>query len=105
VDIPFFAIILLVSCCVAAGVCAAVVHTWTLRATLYDVQSRLEVVEGNLLREVKARAGAERWKKPDRDLALAQELVAAQKPVNQKYNFWEHPSLKRGAANGVAEKT
>lgn len=104
-DIPFFAIIVLISCCLAAGACAAVVHTWTLRATLYDVQSRLEVVEGNLLREVKARAGAERWKKPDRDLALAQELVQAQAQPNKKYNFWEHPSLVRGAANGSTQKT
>lgn len=105
VDLPFFAIILLVSCCVAVGACAAVVHTWTLRATLYDVQSRLQVVEGNLLREVKARAGAERWKKPDRDLLLAQELVNAQRPQEKRYNFWENPNLKRGAADGLVQKT
>jgi len=105
VDLPFFAIIVLVSCCLAAGVCAAVVHTWSLRATLYDVQSRLEVVEGNLLREVKARAGAERWRKPDKDLLLAQELTQAHTKPTPRYNWWEDPKLKRGAANGVSEKT
>jgi len=105
VDLPIFALIVLVSCCIAAGACAAVVHTWTLRASLYDVQSRLEVVEGNLLREVKARAGQERWRKPDKDLLLAQELVAAQSQPQKRYNFWEDPKLKRGAANGLAEKT
>lgn len=105
VDLPFFAIIVLVSCCLAGGVCAAVVHTWQLRASLYDVQSRLEVVEGNLLREVKARAGQERWKKPDKDLALAQALVQNQSQAPARYNFWENPKLKRGTADGVLQKT
>lgn len=105
VDLPIFAVIVLVSSCIAAGACAAVVHTWTLRATLYDLQSRLEVVEGNLLREVKARAGQERWKKPDRDLALVQELAQAQTPQTARYNFWEDPRVKRGAANGLVQKT
>jgi len=105
VDLPIFALIVLVSACLAAGVCAAVVHTWQLRASLYDVQSRLEVVEGNLLREVKARAGQERWKKPDKDLALAQALVQSPAQPAARYNFWEDPKLRRGAANGVSEKT
>jgi hypothetical protein len=104
VDLPIFALIVLVSGCLAAGVCAGVVHTWSLRASLYDLQSRLEVVEGNLLREVKARAGQERWKKPDRDLALVQELTQAQAQPAGKYNFWEDPRLKRGAASGVSQK-
>jgi len=104
VEPSIFALILLVSGCIAAGVCAAVVHTWSLRASLYDLQSRLEVVEGNLLREVKARAGQERWKKPDRDLALVQELTQAQVQPAHRYNWWEDPKLKRGAANGVSEK-
>lgn len=87
VELSYFALFLLFVACVAAGVVAAVVHTWSLRALAYSLETRLAVVEGNLLREVKARAGQERWKKPDKDLALASELVKPE-PA-RKLNWWE----------------
>lgn len=96
VELSIFALILLVGGCIAAGVCAAVIHTWSLRASLYDLQSRLEVVEGNLLREVKARAGQERWKKPEKDKELMAELVNAKSSPQKRLNWWE-TNLPRSA--------
>jgi len=89
VEIGYFALFLLVVAAIAAGVVAGVVHTWTLRASLYDLQSRLEVVEGNLLREVKARAGQERWKKTDKDAELIKNLAAPPIQSTVRYNWWE----------------
>jgi len=88
-DLSYFALLVLVVSCIAAGVVAGVVHTWTLRASLYDLQSRLEVVEGNLLREVKARAGQERWKKTDKDAELIKALQPTQPAPQRRYNWWE----------------
>lgn len=82
-----YAVFLLILACVCVGVVSAVVHTWSLRARLYSLEDRLAIVEGSLTREVKARAGQERWKKPDKDLELFKQL---QQPVPQpKYNFWQ----------------
>lgn len=86
VELTYFAVFLLFLCCLAAGVCAGVVHTWSLRARTYSLEDRLDRVEGNLSREVKARAGQERWKKPDKDAEL---LAAMQKVPARKKNFWE----------------
>jgi hypothetical protein len=86
VEISYFALFLLSIACIAAGVVGALIHTWSLRAVTYSLDSRLSVVEGNLLREVKARAGQERWKKPDKDAALASELITPTKP---RLNFWQ----------------
>jgi hypothetical protein len=86
-ELGYFGLIVLISCCVAGGVCAAVVHTWSLRALTYDLSNRLAVVEGTLTREVKARAGQERWRKPDKDAALAESLI--QQPVQRKLNWWQ----------------
>lgn len=93
-ELSYFALFLLGLSCLAAAITGAVVATWSLRATLYDVSSRLEVVEGNLLREVKARAGQERWKKPEREKAELEALIAAKPPTPQRrFNWWEtdHP--------------
>ena len=81
------ATILLIVSCVAAGVVSAVVTTWSLRAKLLGFEDRLSLVEGILTREVKSRAGQERWKKPDKDLELARAMV--QQPVQRKMNWWE----------------
>lgn len=88
-ELGIFALILLIGGCIAAGVCAAVVHTWSLRASLYDLQDRLAIVEGALQREVKARAGQERWKKPDKDKELIGELVNSPQAPARKLNWWE----------------
>jgi hypothetical protein len=90
VELSYFALFLLFVACLAAGVTAAVVHTWALRAHTYSLENRLSVVEGTLTREVKARAGQERWKKPAQDDALVQQLLAAKAtPPPKKLNWWE----------------
>jgi len=88
VEIGYFAVFLLVAGGVAAGVVAAVVHTWSLRASTYSLDSRLSVVEGNLLREVKARAGQERWKKPTTDEILVSAALATKPPPARKKAWW-----------------
>lgn len=92
VEVTYFALLFLVLGCMAAGVVAGVVHTWTLRARVYSLEDRTDRMEGNLLREVRARAGQERWKKPDKDLELLKAATAAQ-PV-RKSNWWEQAGLK-----------
>jgi len=97
VELSYFALFLLLTCSVAAGVVAAVVHTWSLRALAYSLDTRLSVVEGNLLREVKARAGQERWKQPsptEKQLQEALALRTAQAPEKPKA-WWLNPDLKR----------
>ncbi len=89
VELSYFALFLLFGGCLSAGIVAGVVHTWHLRASLYDVESRLCVVEGNLQREVKARAGQERWKKPDKDMELLKASVLGQPASSRKLNWWE----------------
>lgn len=93
VELSYFALILLFIGCLAAGVVAGVVHTWSLRARTYSLEDRVDRMEGNLSREVKARAGQERWKKPDKDEAL---LAAMKQPPPQgrMLNWWE----KQGVA-------
>lgn len=81
-----YAVLLLIAAVIAVGVVAAVVTTWGLRARLYSLEERMELVEGGLLRETKARAGAERWKKPDKDAAILAELQTA--PAKRR-NWWE----------------
>lgn len=99
VELSIFGVILLVTCCMAAGIVGGVVHTWKLRAVSYSLDTRLAIVEGLLQREVKARAGQERWKKPSRDeeaLALAATLAAHNAPQAPK-NWWDPPGVKKGA--------
>lgn len=91
VEFSIFGLILLVSCFIAAGVVAGVVHTWSLRARTYSLEDRVAILEGTLQREVKTRAGQERWKKPDKDAALInsmnQNAIPARRP-----NWWETPA-------------
>lgn len=86
VELSYFALFLLFCACIAAGVVAGVVHTWSLRALTYSLDTRLAVVEGLLQREVKARAGQERWKKPDKDLELLKSVTESSV---RKPNWWE----------------
>jgi len=97
-ELGLFALVVLVTACIAAGVCAAVVHTWALRALAFDLETRLGVVEGTLQREVKARAGQERWKRPAKDEELAKELLALKGAASPPKNWWE-TALPR-SANG-----
>lgn len=89
VEVTYFALILLFIGCLAAGVVAGVVHTWSLRARTYGLEDRVDRMEGNLLREVRARAGQERWKKPDKDAELLKSLAAEAAPQPRKRNWWE----------------
>jgi len=87
-ELSYFALFLIFTGCLAAGVVAAVVSTWSLRARLYSVENELTIVSARLLSEVRARAGQERWKKPDKDAELVQSLMANPQPVKKK-NWWE----------------
>lgn len=87
VEIGYFALILLISGCIAAGVVAGVIHTWSLRARLFSLENQVEVIAGRLTSEVRARAGQERWKKPDKDAELMANLL--QQPAQRKKNWWE----------------
>jgi len=89
VELTYFALILLFIGCLAAGVVAGVVHTWSLRARTYDLEDRVDRIEGNLSREVKARAGQERWKKPDKDLQLLEAMKTAAPAQGRMLNWWE----------------
>lgn len=95
VELSYFALILLVGGCLAAGVVGAVVHTWSLRARTYALEDRVDRMEGNLSREVKARAGQERWKKPDKDLELLAS-IQHQTPAQptRKLNWWEQTRVQ-----------
>jgi hypothetical protein len=99
VELSFFAVFVLVVACVAAGVTAAVVHTWSLRALTYSLETRLAVVEGTLSREVKARAGQERWKQPakaEADLAARLAIAAQGSAPARPVPWWKNPALKQG---------
>jgi len=87
VALGYPALLLLVVCCIAVGVVAAVVNTWNLRARLFSLETQVDVLSGQLSREIKARAGQERWKKPDRDAELMSHLL--QQPPVRKKNWWE----------------
>ena len=79
-ELSYFAVFLLFAGCLCAAIVAAVIHTWSLRAVTYSLETRLDLLEGLLSREVKARAGQERWRKPakaDEDLQAALALAAA----------------------------
>lgn len=87
VELSYFALVLLISGCIAAGVVAGVIHTWSLRARLFSIENQVEVIAGRLTSEVRARAGQERWKKPDKDAELMANLL--QTPAGRKKNWWE----------------
>lgn len=98
INFSLFAVSLLLSGCIAAGVVAAVIHTWSLRALAFSLETRLAVVEGTLTREVKARAGQERWKNPGKaDAELLKTLTTQAAAAPHKGNWWENPNLKKGA--------
>lgn len=91
------AVLLVIVGAVAAGVVAAVVTTWSLRARLYSLEDRTAIVEGILQREVKVRAAAERWKRPSPTEEAAALLKQSDAPQQQrKMNWWENPALKKG---------
>jgi hypothetical protein len=96
VEWSFFTLILVATCSVALGVCAAVINTWSLRSRLFSLEDQVAVMQGTLQREVKTRAGQERWKKPslEEQMLLAGQTIT---PPQKKFNWWENPALKRGA--------
>jgi hypothetical protein len=87
VELSYFALVLLISGCIAAGVVGGVVHTWNLRARIFSLENQVEVIAGRLTSEVRARAGQERWKKPDKDAELMANLI--QQTPSRKKNWWE----------------
>lgn len=91
------AVILLVLSAIAVGVVSAVVTTWSLRARLYSLEDRLNVVEGVTQREVKIRAAQSRPAKLSADEVALNQLAALQaKPATFQGPWWMNPKLKRG---------
>lgn len=91
-----YAIFLLILASAAVGVTASIVTTWSLRAKLFSLQDVVDRMEGTLLREVKARAGQERWKSPARDEALlAATLAQAKASVAEQAKPWWVTGLPR----------
>lgn len=90
-----YAVLLGICAAVAVGVVSAVVKTWSLHARTYSLEDRISILEGTMTREVKIRAGAERWKKQDKDEALAVQLLSGNSKA-RPMNWWENPALKRG---------
>lgn len=82
------ATVLLIVGCVAAGVTGALVTSWSLRSKLFSLEDRLSIVEGTVTREVKTRAGQERWKKADKDEALLTALKSGG-VTGRTLNWWE----------------
>lgn len=92
---------LLITGVIAGGVSGALLRVWSIHSRLYSVESRLSVVEGISVREVKIRAANERWRKPSKDEeAIAAAIAAGPAPVTRKLNWWENPNLKKGAHSG-----
>jgi len=84
-----YALVLLIVASVAVGVVSSVVTTWSLRSRFFSLEDRVGVMEGTLLREVKSRAGQERWKKPSREEEAAMAaLNAPAVPPARKLNWW-----------------
>ena len=72
------AIFLLFCVAMAASVLGGVIRGWSILSRLYSLEDRVAVAEGTLLREVKARAGQERWKRPDKDIMAVDPNVLKQ---------------------------
>jgi len=94
-----YAIFLLITACIAVGCTAAVVTTWRLRARLFSLEELTTRLEGSLLREVKARAGAERWKRPSADEEFLKAALAPTTKPKPRYNFWETAVAMRQTQN------
>jgi hypothetical protein len=77
------AIFLLFCVAMAASILGGVIRGWSILSRLYSLEDRVAVAEGTLLREVKARAGQERWKRPDKDImAVDQNVLKQAAPAN-----------------------
>jgi hypothetical protein len=75
------AIFVVLCIAIAAGTLGGVIRGWSILSRLYSLEDRVAVAEGTLLREVKTRAGQERWKRPDKDvMAVDQNLLKQQAP-------------------------
>lgn len=91
------ALIFLIAAALSGGILGAIIRAWSIHSLLYSLQDRLLVVEGVTQREVKIRAGQERWKRPAKDEELARELMKNAAPaVAYQGPWWTNPALKRG---------
>lgn len=93
-DAAFF---LLLASTVAIAVTSSIVTTWSLRARLYALEDRTNVMEGTMTREVKIRAAQERWgKKPSKEEERIAAALENPQPV-LAVPWWQDPRLKKGA--------
>jgi len=91
-----FVTILLIVSCIAVGVTAAIVTTWSLRARIYSLEDRTNIVEGVTSREVKIRAATERFRKPSKDEEAIAAALSNPAPA-ASVAWWNNPALKKGA--------
>lgn len=90
-----YGIILLFVSAVATGVVSAVVKTWAFHTRLYSLEDTVNVMHGNLQREVKIRASQERWKKPSLEEALVTEALATPPARKSKLPWFQRPNLPK----------
>lgn len=86
----FLAVILLIVSAVAVGVVSAVVATWRLRVSLYELTDAVNVLQGVQTREVKVRAAQESVKRrATKDDAVLADLANGGAVPARKPNWWE----------------
>jgi len=91
------ALVFLIAAAIAGGILGAVIRAWSIHSILYSFEDRLDVVEGITQREVKIRAGQERWKRPAKDEELIKDLLKSPaQPVASNLPWWKNPNLKIG---------
>lgn len=83
-----YAILVMISVAIGAGVFGAIARGWSLSSRLYSLDDRMSLVETNLLREVRARAAGARWTKRDEQEDLIQQALLDQ-PKQQPLMWWQ----------------
>lgn len=85
------ALFVLIVVALTASVLGGVVRGWSILSRLYSLEDRIAVAEGTLLREVKTRAGQERWKRPDKDVMQVDMQLLKPAPPAPPVPFWHNP--------------
>jgi len=78
-----------------AGVVAGVLTTWALRWRIYSLEDHIALLETNLTREVKARAGLVRQRGLTADEAKIQATLEAGQPPAARPGPWWMTGLPR----------
>jgi hypothetical protein len=90
-----YALIMVFVACIAVGVVSAVAKTWAFHTRLYSLEDTVNVMQGNLQREVKIRAAQERWKKPSLDETLITSALENPPAPKSKQPWFRRPNLPK----------